>query len=96
MVITHDKEACLPLFLSLIRPILEYAIQAVSLYLRKGIGLTERLQKLATRLVKRSLAFPYERRLEILGLLSLVHLRLRADLALVYDVLHRMMNLPIE
>ncbi len=47
------KDAFLPLYLSLIRPILEYVIQAVSPYLQKDIVLTERLQKLATRLVKR-------------------------------------------
>ncbi len=39
-------EAFLPLYLSLIRLILEYAIQAVSPYLQKDIVLTERLQKL--------------------------------------------------
>ncbi len=52
------KEAFLPLYL--IRPILEYAIQAVSPYLQKDIVLTERLQKLATRLVKGLRHFPYE------------------------------------
>ncbi len=46
------KEAFLPLYLSLVRPILEYAIRAVSPYLQKDIDLTERLQKLVTRLVK--------------------------------------------
>ncbi len=90
------KETFLPLYLSLIRPILEYAIPAVSPYLQKDIGLTERLQKLATRLVKGLRHFPYERRLEILGLLSLVHLRLRADLILVYNILHGRVNLPID
>ncbi len=40
--------------------------------------------------------FPYERRLELLGLPSLVHLRLRADLVLVYNVLHGKVNLPID
>ncbi len=90
------KEAFLPLYLSLFRPILEYAIQAVSPYLQKNIDMTERLQKLATRLIKSLWHFPYERRLEILSLLSLVHLRLRADLVLVYNILHGRMNLPNE
>ncbi len=90
------KEAFLPLYLSLIHPILEYAMQAVSQYLKKDIVLTERLQKLATRLVKGLRRFPYERRLEILGLPSLVHLRLRADLVLVFNILHGRVNLPID
>ncbi len=46
------KEAFLPLYLRLVRPILEYAVQAVSPYLQKDIDLTERLQKLTTWLVK--------------------------------------------
>ncbi len=74
------KEAFLPLYLSPLRPILEYAIQVVSPYLQKGINVTECLQKLVTRLVKGLWHFPYERWLEMQGLLSLVHLRLRADL----------------
>ncbi len=91
------KEAILPLNLILVHPIPEYAIQAVSPYLQKGIDLTERLQKLATRLVllKGIWYFPYERRLERLGLPSLVHLRLRADLVLVYNISHGRANLPI-
>ncbi len=86
--VVMTKEAFLPLYLSLIRLILEYSIQAVSPYLQKDIVLTGRLQKLATRLVKGLRHFPYERRLELFGLPSLVHLRLRADLDLVYHMLH--------
>ncbi len=46
------KEAFIPLYISLVISILEYAIQAVSSYLQKDIDLIERLQKQATRLVK--------------------------------------------
>ncbi len=48
------KEAFLPLYLSLIRPILEYAIQAVSPNLQKDIVLTERLQKLVSGISRMS------------------------------------------
>ncbi len=48
------KEAFLPLYLSLVRPILEYAIQAVSPYLQKDIDLTEAGDSAS----ERSLAFP--------------------------------------
>ncbi len=82
------KEVFLPLYLSLVRPILVYTVQAVSPYLQKDIDLTESLQKLATRLVRGLWHFSYERRFEILGLPSLVHLRLRADLVLVYNILY--------
>ncbi len=50
--VVMTKEAFLPLYLSFIRLILTYAVQAVSPYLQKDIDLTKRLQKLATRLEK--------------------------------------------
>ncbi len=85
--VATTKETFLPLHLILVRPILERATQAVPPYLQKDIDLTERLQKLATRPVKCLWHFPYERWLEILGLPSLVHLRLLTDLVLVYNIL---------
>ncbi len=42
----------LPLYCNLVRPHLEYAIQATSPYLKKDIYHTERFQRLATRMVK--------------------------------------------
>ncbi len=42
----------LPLYCTLVRPHLEYAIQATSPYLKKDIYHTERFQRLATRMVK--------------------------------------------
>ncbi len=50
--VVKTNAAVLPLYLSLVRPILEDAIQAISPYLQEDIDVTERLQKLATRLVK--------------------------------------------
>ncbi len=40
--------------------------------------------------------FPYERRLELLGAPSLVHLRSRTNLVLVYNILDGKVILPIE
>ncbi len=54
------KETFFPLYLNLIRPILEYVIQAVSSYLQKDIDLADCRQKLATRFVKGILCFPYQ------------------------------------
>ncbi len=70
--------------------------QAVSPSLQKDIVLKERLQKLATRLVKGFRQCPSERRLQILGLPTLVHLRWRADLVLVYNIRHGSVNIPID
>ncbi len=56
--VVMTKEAFLPLYLSLVHPILGYANQAISPYQQKDFDLTECLQKLATRLVKGLWHFP--------------------------------------
>ncbi len=77
------KWASLPLHLSLICPIFEDAIQAVSPNLQKDINLTEHLEKLVTLAVKVFWHFTYEQWLDILGLPLVVHLRSRTNLVLV-------------
>ncbi len=50
----------LPLYLAMVRPELDYAVQAVAPYLQKDLKLVERIQRLATRCVKglRGLQYP--------------------------------------
>ncbi len=52
-----------PLYLALVRPILEYGQQASSPYLQRDIALMERIQRLATRMAKTIREFSYEERL---------------------------------
>ncbi len=52
-----------PLYLALVRPVLEYGQQASSPYLQRDIALMERIQRLATRMVKGMRELPYEERL---------------------------------
>ncbi|KAK4314500.1 hypothetical protein Pmani_014205 [Petrolisthes manimaculis] len=47
----HDKEIILPLYLSLVRPILDFGVQCWSPHLAKDIQALERIQRRATRLV---------------------------------------------
>ncbi len=57
-----------PLYLDLVRPILEYGRQASSPYLQRDIALMEHIQRLATRMVKGMRELPYEERLRRLNL----------------------------
>ncbi len=65
------KEIFLPLYRALVRPHLEYAIQTICLYLKKGIYHLERIQRAATRRVKGLRDLSYEERLRELKLQSL-------------------------
>ncbi len=65
--ITFSKRTFLPLYDSLLRPKYEDIIPVVLPYLQNDIGMTRRLQKLVTRLVKGLWYFQYERKLERLG-----------------------------
>ncbi len=83
-----------PLYLALVRPILEYGQQASSPHLRRDIALMERIQRLATRMVKSMRELPYEDRLRRLKIFSLECRRLRGDLILAYNILHDRLDLP--
>ncbi len=76
------------------RPILEYGQQASSPYLRRGIALMERIQRLATRMVKGVRELPYEGRLRRLNIFSLERRQLPGDLILAYNRFHGRLDLP--
>ncbi len=65
------KEIFVPLYSALVRPHLEYAIQANCPYLKQDIYHLERIQRAATRRVKCLRGLNYEDRLEELKLQSL-------------------------
>ncbi len=83
-----------PLYLALLRPILEYGQQAASPYLRRDIDLMERIQRLATRMVEGMRGLPYENRLRQLNIFSLERRRLHGELILAYNILHGRLDLP--
>ncbi len=62
--VTLTPDIFIPLYSTLVRPHLEYAIQASSPYLRKDVDHLKRLQRLATRMVKGCRGLSYEERLE--------------------------------
>ncbi len=52
----------------------------------------ERMQRLATRMVKGMRELPYDERLRRLNLFSLERCRLRGDLILAYNIIHGRLN----
>ncbi len=82
-----SKAAFLPLDCAIVRPYLEYAMEANAPTLRADINQLERVQRLATRLVRGLRHMPFEERLRQLKLFSLERRRLRADLILAFKTI---------
>ena len=78
------------LYKSLVRPNLDYCIQAWRPYLEKDVEVLERVQKRATRMIEECKGLSYERRLSLVDLTTLETRRLRADLIEVYKILRGM------
>jgi hypothetical protein len=85
-----SPDIMIPLFKSLVRPILEYGNVAWAPYLRKYIDLLEGVQRRFTKKVIGMSNLEYSDRLEALHLPSLEYRRLRGDLIEVYKMLHDM------
>ncbi len=81
------------LYNTLVRPHLEYAMQACTPNPIADDDCLEQIQRLATRLEKGFRRLPYEERLRWLGLHSLRRRRLRGDLIVVYKLFSRGLDL---
>ena len=83
-----DKSVMVPLFKSLVRPILEYGNTVWSPSLKKHISLIEDVQRKFTRRINGMSGLEYENRLRILKLPSLEFRRKRGDMIETYKILH--------
>ena len=76
----RSKCVIVNLYKSLVRPHLEYCIQAWRPHYKKDIDVLEKVQKRATRMIEGCGEMDYERRLKHTGLTTLETRRERADL----------------
>ena len=79
-LINKGVDIILPLYKSLVRPGLEYCVQAWSSFPKNDIELLEKVQKRATRIIDGFVDKDYNDRLKELGLTTLETRRKRSDL----------------
>ena len=81
-----SKSIIVRLFKGLVRPKLEYCVQAWRPFLKGDIKNLERVQRRATRLIHECRGLKYSDRLEVTGLTSLEDRRTRGDLIEVFKM----------
>ncbi|KAL7630702.1 UNVERIFIED_CONTAM: hypothetical protein RMT77_019088 [Armadillidium vulgare] len=91
-----SKNIILPLYKSLLRPHLEYAVQFWSPYLKKDIDKIERIQKRATKLIPELRGKSYVQRLRELDIHSLETRRLKGKLIEVFKILNKFDNVDYK
>ena len=74
-----EKSLIIPLYKAIVRPHLEYCIQAWNPHLRKDVDMLEKIQRRATKLIPGLRDLTYEERLMECGLTTLETRRLRGD-----------------
>ena len=82
-----------PLYKAIVRPHLEYCIQAWSPYLRKDIDMLDKIQTRATKLIPGLRDLRYEERLKECGLTTLETRRLRGNQIEVFKILNGYENI---
>jgi hypothetical protein len=89
-----SKDIVVPLYKSLVRPHLEYCVQAWSPYLKKDIAVLEKVQRRATRMIPELCDLSYEERLHACGLTSLENRRVRGDLIETFKLVKGLEKVP--
>ena len=85
----NNKDILVPLFKTLVRPILEYGNTVWSPMLKKHIHMIEDVQRRFTKRIAGFKDKPYEERLRELRLPSLEYRRIRGDLIESYKILNK-------
>ena len=89
-----SKEILVPLYLSLVHPILDYGAQSWSPNLIQDIQSLERVQRRATKLVPKLAQLPYQERCQQLDLHTLQDKRIRGDMIETYKLVHQFDDIP--
>ena len=88
-----EKGLIIPLYKAIVKPHLEYCIQACNPHIRKDIDMLEKIQRRATKLIPGLRDLRYEDRLEECGLTTLETRRLRGDQIEVFKILNGYENI---
>ena len=83
-----DSNLLRTLYLTFIRPLLEFAVPVWSPILKSDCEVIERVQHKATKLVSSIRNLTYNKRLEALDLTTLMERRQRGDLIQMYKIMH--------
>ena len=89
-ITNKTKEIMIPLYKSLVRPIMEYGNVVWSPWLRKDIDKIEGVQRRFTKRICDVKEEEYETRLKILRLPSLEYRRARGDMIETYKIVHKL------
>ena len=86
-LISRDKDIILRLYKTLVRPHLEYCVQAWNPFYKRDIELLEKVQRRATKVIKGLGNLKYEDRLQKCNLTTLEKRRSRGDLIQTYKIM---------
>ena len=88
-----SRATIIPLYNALVRPIMEYCVQAWCPYYQKDIDKLERVQRRVTKMIPSLRHKQYKDRLKELDLFSLEHRRIRGDLIQVFKIIRGIDNM---